>query len=136
MAALAIAGCGDDPKPRDERGGARPPAPPAASAPSGDVKQIEAVLAATASNREPCDHLTDRYLMGLVLEGIGPQDPREACEAAAAGQPEVDDGDVTVSDVRVRGEAATASFTVPGSDPQAALLVKQGGEWLIDDYPF
>jgi len=94
------------------------------------------VLVAAASNQEPCEHLTERYLMDLVLEGIGAQDPIEACEAGEVGQPKLDDGDVKVSDIKIRGDGATASFTVLGVGPQSALFVKQDGEWLIDDFPF
>jgi len=94
------------------------------------------VLKATASNREPCEHLTDRYLMSLVLEGIGPQDPREACESTEEGQPQLDESEVKVSDIKIRGDGATAGFTAAGVGPQSALLVKQDGEWLIDEFPF
>ena len=118
-AALAVAGCGSDD-----------------GAPGGNDEQaIESVIKAAASNREPCEHLTDRYLREFISEGVTSSDPREACEQAEAGQQKLSDDQVEVSDVKVMGDTATASFSVGPIGPQSAKLVKQGEKWLIDDFP-
>lgn len=144
-AALALAACGGDDEP--DRGATgptspttgtetAPPAPdPAASAglAPADEAEIREVVMAAATNREPCEHLTERYLREFVVDDITSGDPAAACRQAEQGQTELRESDVQITAVRGAGDEAEVSFSISGIE-QSAMVVREGGRWLIDKF--
>lgn len=142
-AALAVfASCGGDEEP--ERAAASPgtvpgaeTAPPApdpeaaAGMPAGDQAEIRNIVIAAATNREPCEHLTRRYLREFVLDGVTSDDPETACREAEEGQPVLDEADVSVVSVHGETDRAEVRFTVAGIE-QRASVVRAHDRWLID----
>jgi hypothetical protein len=100
-----------------------------------DREEIREVVLAAATNREPCEHLTDRYKEEFVFEGVTSEEPDKACEEAETGQPELRDSDVKVGDVTGDARKAEAKFSIAGID-QSASLVREGDRWLIDKFDF
>lgn len=100
-----------------------------------DRREIREVVLAAATNREPCEHLTDRYKEEFVFEGVTSEDPDKACEEAETGQPELRDSDVEVGDITGDASKAEAKFSIAGID-QSASLVREGDRWLIDKFDF
>ncbi|MEX2194194.1 MAG: hypothetical protein WD844_02835 [Thermoleophilaceae bacterium] len=144
-AALALPACGGDDEP--DRGATGPvspttgteTAPPAADpgataaiAPA-DESEIRDVVVAAATNREPCEHLTERYLEEFVLEGVTSEDPSAACREAEQGQPELRESDVRISAVRGAGDEAEVRFSIAGIE-QTAMMVRGRDGWLIDKF--
>lgn len=149
-AAVALSACGDEREsdrataPAGARAtapGGLETAPPAnegeSGAPlsAGDRRAIRSVLVAAATNREPCEHLTERYKKDFVLPDTTSSDPDEACRQAEMGQPELKDSDVRIKDVTGSGGKAEVRFTLAGL-PQSASLVRTRGAWLIDGFDF
>lgn len=100
-----------------------------------DREEIGEIVLAAATNREPCEHLTDRYKEEFVFEGITSEDPDRACEQAEQGQPELRDSDVKIGDITGDASKAEVKFTIAGID-QSAEMVRQGDRWLIDKFDF
>lgn len=142
-AALALPACGGDDEPDRDAGGPTSPttgtetAPPAADpgaaaalAPA-DESDIREVVVAAATNQEPCEHLTTRYLEEFVLAGVTSDDPAAACRQAEQGQPRLPDSDVRITAVRGAGDEAEVHFAIAGIEQRAAV-VRRDGRWLID----
>jgi hypothetical protein len=156
-AALALAACGDDDSDNDgERAATQATtaetAPDAATQTteteppqnegeaagelsSSDEEQIREVVLAAATNREPCEHLTERYKKEFVFEGVTSDDPEKACEQAEMGQPELRDSDVEIGDITGDAAKAEVKFSIAGID-QSASLVREGDRWMIDKFDF
>lgn len=143
--AVALPACGEDEPPERPAPAATSPAtgvetaPPtddpgaAAALSAEDQEAIREVVVAAATNREPCEHLTARYLEEFVLDGVTSDDPAAACREAEEGQPQLEDSDVHVTEVRGAGDEAEVEFTLAGID-QRASVVRSGGRWLIDRF--
>ena len=101
----------------------------------GDRDEIRDIVLAAATNREPCEHLTDRYKREFVFEDITSEDPDEACEEAEQAQPELRNSDVEIADVTGDARKAEVKFSIAGID-QSASLVREGDRWLIDKFDF
>ena len=144
-AALALSACGGDDEP--ERAATAPAAPTtgaetappapdpgaAAALGSADEAEIRDVVVAAATNREPCEHLTERYLKEFVIEGTTSDDPAAACRQAEQGQTELRESDVEITAVRGAGDEAEVSFSISGIE-QSAMVVRERGRWLIDKF--
>ena len=144
-AALALAACGGDDEP--DRGATGPTspttgtetAPPAADPGAGavlnpsDQAEIHEVVVAAATNREPCEHLTERYLEEFVLDGVTSDDPAAACRQAEQGQTELRESDVRIITVRGGRDEAEVRFAIAGIE-QVAMVVRERGRWLIDKF--
>lgn len=147
-AALALAACGGGDEP--DRGATgptspttgtetAPPAPdPGASAelPPADEAEIREVVLAAATNREPCAHLTERYLKELeefASGGESGEDPAAACRRAEQDQTELPESDVRIVAVRGAGDEAEVRFSIAGIEQQA-IVVRERGRWLIDKF--
>ena len=144
-AALALAACGGDDEPDRVATGptsattgteTAPPAPdPGAGGvlAASDEAEIHEVVVAAATNREPCEHLTERYLEEFVLDGVTSDDPEAACRQAEQGQTELRESDVQIAAVRGAGDEAEVRFSIAGIE-QSAMVVRERGRWLIDKF--
>ena len=144
-AALALAACGGDDEPDRVATGptsattGTETAPPAANPGAGavldasDEAEIHEVVVAAATNREPCEHLTKRYLEEFVLDGVTSDDPEAACRQAEQGQTELRESDVRIIAVRGGRDEAEVRFSIAGIE-QRAMVVREGGRWLIDKF--
>jgi len=116
LAALLIAGCG---------GGSG----------SSDADQIAKVVKSTAgiTDASLCDSLfTDQGIQETYREDT-PEAARKDCQDNVKDKSPVTPDDVTVSDIEITGDTATATASAKGQDTKGYFrLRKIGSDWKID----
>jgi hypothetical protein len=133
LLALAVAGCGDDDDDGGSSGGSNSGAAETSSDPPQPANDEEAVRQAviTYQTTADCDVLTDRFLDESVVYSNATT-REDLCEAyAEEGEiGNVDEDEVELGEVEVKGETATVEQTKPGETTYK--LVKEDGKWRID----
>lgn len=103
-AALAVGACGGD---------------------SADEERIRAIIAEVAEDPSAiCAHLPSE-----VVDAIG---GREQCDALAV-HADGERGDLSIEEVEVEGDVATATVTDDAGDEERIGFVREGGDWKVDE---
>jgi ABC-type glycerol-3-phosphate transport system substrate-binding protein len=109
LASLGVAACGGG-----DGGGSQ----------ASDADQIRALIdLGNSKNPAICGKLTDKWMQNVV------GGDRADCEQQVKQSPS---NAVQVENISVNGDAATVGATVEGNSAQLTL-VKQDGEWKLDD---
>lgn len=90
----------------------------------GDEAQIRALIdLGNSKNPAVCDRMTDRAMATLI------GGDRATCEQQVSQSPA---DSIQVQAIAVNGDTATVTAALAGQ-PAQVTLVKQGGEWKLDD---
>ncbi len=85
-----------------------------------------------------CDSLSERYKKRITSQPIGKG--KQSCEKSIglvltlAGNALKDVGSTKVGDVTVNGDKATAQVSYKSGKKSKVALIKEGGDWRVDDF--